>query len=95
MCICSAHMRCSLIPYKINTIQFKGIVYPKMKCMSLFTHSHVIPNLCDILYYLNTKGDILKSVVNQIILVGIAFHCMDKNTETFLKISSFMFHRRK
>lgn len=44
----------------------------------------------------NTKEDTLKNVGNQTVLVSMDFHCMDKKTpQTFLKISSFTFHRRK
>jgi len=39
--------------------KLKGIVQPKMKILSAFTHPQVVPNL------LNTKEDILKNVVNQ------------------------------
>ncbi len=41
---------------------FKGIVHPKMKMLSAFTHPKVVPNL------LNTLEDILKEVYNQAVL---------------------------
>ncbi len=41
---------------------FKGIVHPKMKMLSAFTHPKVDPNL------LNTLEDILKKVYNQAVL---------------------------
>lgn len=32
---------------------------------------------------------------NQTTMKPIDFHCIDKNTDAYLKISSYMFHRRK
>lgn len=76
-----------------NTIQFKGRVYPKIKCMSLLAVKSF--QTCEAFFITwNTKGDIPKSVVKQTIFVAIALHCMGKNTETVLK-SPFMFHRIK
>ncbi len=34
----------------------KGIVHPKIKCMSLFTHSHVVPNLYSFIYCAEHKS---------------------------------------
>ncbi len=69
--------------------------------MSLFIHPYVVPNLCHFLSYLEHIeihfGKLLvifwKNVGNKVILVTTDFHNMEKNT--YLKISSFMFHRGK
>ncbi len=45
----------------------KGIVHPKMKILSSFTHSQVVPNMY-LFVLLNTKEDILKKVCNQAVL---------------------------
>ncbi len=36
-------------------ITFKGIVHPKMKMLSSFTHPHVISNLYEFLSYVEHK----------------------------------------
>ncbi len=41
---------------------FKGIVHPKIKILSSFTHPNVVPNLYR---FLSSKEDILKNVDNQ------------------------------
>ena len=45
----------------------KGIVHPKISFLSLFIHSHVVPNLqfIDFFLVLHTKEDILKNLDNQ------------------------------
>ncbi len=43
----------------------KGIVHPKWKIMSLFTHPHLIPHLYVCFSGLNTKENILKNTGNQ------------------------------
>ncbi len=42
----------------------KGIVHPKMKILSSFTHPQVVPNLYEFVLP-NTKEDILKKVWKQ------------------------------
>jgi len=42
----------------------KGILHPKMKMLSSFTHPQVVANL----YLLNTKEDIMKNDWNQTVV---------------------------
>ncbi len=42
----------------------EGIVHPKIKIMSSFTHPHVVPKLYDFLYSVERKENILNNVVN-------------------------------
>ncbi len=46
----------------------KGIVHPKMKILSSFTHPQVVPNLYECLCSAEHKEDILKNVGNKAIL---------------------------
>ncbi len=42
----------------------EGIVHPKMKIMSSFTHPHAVPKLYDFLYSVEHKENILNNVGN-------------------------------
>ncbi len=46
----------------MNYPRLKGIVHPKMKILSSFTHPQVVPNLYECLVLLNTKEDVLNNV---------------------------------
>ncbi len=48
--------------------QLKGIVHPKMKILSSFTHPRVVPNLYEFLCSAEHKGRYLKKVCNQAVL---------------------------
>lgn len=65
-----------------NNNYIKGTVYPKIK----------IPNLCGFLFLRGIQKKILKNFGNKTILVTIVWL---KNTQTFIKISSFVSHSRK
>ncbi len=43
----------------------KGIDHPNILFLSLFTRSHVVPNLYSFFLVLNTKYDILNNLGNQ------------------------------
>ncbi len=85
----------------------KGIVHPKMKILSSFTHPQVVPNLYEFLVLPNTKEDILKKVCNQAVLGHHWLHSRKKIYTmqvvcprtalfpTFFRISSFVFSRTK
>ncbi len=47
-----------------GTADIKGIVHPKMKILSLFTHPQVVPNLYECL----CSAELLKKVCNQAVL---------------------------
>ncbi len=49
-------------------INIKGVVHPKMKILSSFTHPHVVPNLYECLCSAEGKEDILKNVGNRAVL---------------------------
>jgi len=49
----------------MQPLVLKGVVYPKMQILSLFTHCNVVPNLYSLYFVLNTKEDFLKNVANQ------------------------------
>ncbi len=53
--------------YLFDTLisNFKGIVYPKMKILSSFTHPQVVPNLYEFISAVDNKRRILKNVGNQ------------------------------
>ncbi len=61
-------------------------------CKYAFTYTILLNSIHD--FILNTKY-ILKNAGNQTALGTINFNCMDKKTETFLKIFFFMFHSGK
>ncbi len=64
----SAQIKYSLQEKKKKTV-LKGIVHPKMKILSSFTHPQVVPNLYEFLCSAeHTKEDILKKVCNQAVL---------------------------
>ncbi len=46
----------------------KGIVHPKMKILSSFTHPQVFQTCMNVFVLLNTKEDILKNVGNRAVL---------------------------
>ncbi len=62
--------------YKLN-----GIVHPKMKIVSSFTHAQVVPNLYAFFVLPNTKEDILKNVGTEQSWGNIDFH-IGMGTET-------------
>ncbi len=81
--------------------RLKGIVHPKMKILSSFTHPQVVPNLYECLCSAEHKEDILKKVCNQAVL-GTIDHSRKKNmvpqncsVSHILQISSFVFSRTK
>ncbi len=51
-----------------NGCGVKGIVHPKIKILSSFTHPQVVLHLYECFFLLNTKEDILKKVCNQAVL---------------------------
>jgi len=61
-------------------VLFKGLVPPKMKILSVFTHPHVVPKLC-LFVLLNTKEDIWKNVLIKQISFPIDYHSMVLNGE--------------
>jgi len=48
---------------------FKGLVHPKMKILSVFTHTHVVPNLCVFICSAVHKGRYLEERFNQTDLI--------------------------
>jgi len=53
---------------KIN--QLKGLVHPKIKILSVFTHPHdVVPNLCVFISSAEHKGRYLEECFNQTDLI--------------------------
>ncbi len=54
------------------TVLLKGIVHPKMKMLSSFTHPHVVPNLYVFLFYAEHKNNIFWKTKE--LLVHIDFH---------------------
>jgi len=56
--------------YKINNkLAIKGLVHPKMKILSVFTHPHVVPNLCVFICSAEHKGRYLNKCFNQTDLI--------------------------
>jgi len=49
--------------------KLKGLVHPKMKILSLFTHPHVVPNLYVFICYFIHKGRYLEEAFNQTDLI--------------------------
>jgi len=54
----------------------KGLVHPKMKILSVFTHPHVVPNLYVFICSVDTKEDIWKNVLIKQISFPIDYHSM-------------------
>ncbi len=81
-------------------LTLKGIVHPKMKILSSFTHP-VFPNLYEWFVLLNTKEDILKNEGNRAVLdqsICISYYRSQWCPKTawlqsFFRISSFVFSR--
>jgi len=48
---------------------FKGLVHPKMKILSVFTHPHVVPNLCVFICSAEHKGRYMEKYFNQTDLI--------------------------
>ncbi len=56
-------------------IEVKGIVQPKMKIVSSFTHPHVVPNLYEFLFYVEHKRRYFEEFWRtKQLLVPIEFH---------------------
>jgi len=49
--------------------RLKGLVHPKMKILSLFTHPHVVPNLYVFICSAEHKGRYLEECFNQTDLI--------------------------
>jgi len=47
----------------------KGLVHPKMKILSVFTHPHVVPNLHVFIFSAEDKGRYLEECFNQTDLI--------------------------
>jgi len=45
-------------------LHFKGLVHPKMKILSVFTHPHVVPNLYVFICSAEHKGRYLEECFN-------------------------------
>jgi len=54
---------------KVSTKNIKGLVHPKMKILSVFTHPHVVPNLCVFICSAEHKGRYLEECFNQTDLI--------------------------
>jgi len=93
--------------FRILQNAFKGIVHPKMKILSLFTHPQVVPNLYTFLssnehkgrYFedygkLNSSGAPLTSIVF-FSYYGSQWCPKAAWLQTFFQISSFVFSRTK
>ncbi len=64
--LCTAHNVKKVI--YIETCHFKGIVHPKIKIVSSFTHPQVVPNLYECVCSAEHKDDILKNEGNRAVL---------------------------
>ncbi len=86
----------------------KGIVHPKMKILSSFTHPQVVPNFYEFLCSAEHKGRFFwRKFVIRLFWGTIDFHSRKKNYygsqwcprtalfPTFFRISSFVFSRTK
>ncbi len=87
----------------MNYPRLKGIVHPKMKILSSFTHPQVVPNLYECLVLLNTRkmfwimwgsGAPLTSIVF-LSYYGSQWCLKTAWWQTFFKISSLVFSRTK
>ncbi len=83
-------------------MKLKGIVHPKMKILSSFTHTQVVPNCMSFFLLLNIKEDILKNVGNPAVAGPLIWKkTMEVSGDhqlfgcPYLKIFSFMLNRRK
>jgi len=47
------------------TISFKGLLHPKMKILSVFTHPHVVSNIYVFICSAEHKGRYLEECINQ------------------------------
>lgn len=95
-----------IVSVKMHTL--KAIVHRKIKMLQLFPQPHTVPNLYDFFLFLQNTKDILNrvSVVLAHTMKGsgiqkntatwqlLSFYSQN-NTEIFLKVSSFVFFRRK
>ncbi len=94
--------------YKNSSSQdLKGIVHPKMKILSSFTHPQVVPNLYEFLCSAEHKGRYSEECGKQsssgapftsIVFFFLLWKSMVPQTawlQTFFKISSFVFSRTK
>ncbi len=75
----------------------KGIVHPKMKVLSSFTHPEVVPNMHEFLYSAKHKIKYFGSVCNQVWGVNtmeVNGYCQPW-LPTFFKIYYFALSRRK
>jgi len=58
-----------LLVWSVKSIQLKGIVHPKLKILSSFTHPEVVPNLFVFICSAEHKGRYLKECFNQTDLI--------------------------
>ncbi len=98
---------CFSVLAKLNEIDLKGIVHPKMKILSSFTHPQVVPNLYGCLWPAEHKRKIFwRKFVTTQFWGTIDFHSRKKIYgsqlcprcalfPTFFRISSFVFARTK
>ncbi len=96
-----------ITPFSFNGFHVKGIVHPKMKILSSFTHPQVVPNLYECVYSAEHKGryseECGKRSSSGAPLTSIVFFSYYGSQwcpktawlQTFFKISSFVFSRTK
>ncbi len=90
------------------SVLLKGIVHPKMKILSSFTHPQVVPNLYECLCSVEHKGKYseecgkqsssgapLTSIVFFFSYYGSQWCPKTARLQTFFKIASFVFRRTK
>ncbi len=90
-----------------SALLLKGIVHPKMKILSSFTHPQVVPNLYECLCSAEHKGRYSEECGKQQFWGTIDFHSIFFSyygsqwcpktawLQTFFKITSFVFSRTK
>jgi len=80
-----------------ETQSLKGILHPKMKILSSFTHPQVVSNLYEFLSSAEHKGRYFEELLEPMFST-INFHSRKQNKTMKVigdKISSFVFSRRK
>ncbi len=106
ICKCPSHY-CNMEKNAFVVLAFKGIVHPKMKILSSFTHPQVVPNLYECLCSAEHKAKIFwrmwenRAVLGHHWLPQYFFSYYGSQwcpktawLQTFFKISSFVFSRR-
>ncbi len=71
---------CSVQVYEDRTNQnLKGILHPKMKILSSFTHPQVIPNLYEFIFFWWTQKIFWRIWITKQLMVPIDLHSMEEN----------------